>query len=379
MAVRQCQDEQTFGLPIGPDTSHIIAECVATAIDLDLAKKLKTIPIGFRYVDDYYLFFETLAAAEAALAHLVRCLKEYELQINFEKTIICRIEDLQEDSWTHALRSLDIAPDGQRQRSDVNHFFEVARDLAKKHKDESVMVYALRRIGSTIIRVENWPSFEAQLCLVAAAHPVTLQTVARLLSTYARLGYPISKPRLSRLINSLISEHAPLDHHSEVAWCLWMCKELGLTLASTNVDVISVMDSSICNLILLDLSSQGLLPKAPANSRYKSLENSDSLWEELWMLSYEAGARGWAGMTDAHIKADPHFEEMRKNSVRFYDANAKIIPLFTPKPNALQEHNFQTIAQLLKVVDLEEVFDHEDEEDDYGNAIEQEDVEDDGV
>lgn len=376
-AVRQCQDEQTFGLPIGPDTSHIIAECVATAIDLDFTRRLKTTPVGFRYVDDYYLFFETLVAAEAALAHLVRCLKEYELQINFEKTIICRIEDLQEDSWTHTLRSLSIAPDGKRQRSDANYYFEVARELARKHKDESVMVYALRRIGSIIIRVDNWPSFEAQLCLSAVAHPVTLQTVARLLSTYAGLGYPISKPRLSRLINSLLSEHAPLDHHSEVAWCLWMCKELGLTLTSANVDIVSSMDSSICNLILLDLSSQGRLPKSLPYSRYKLLENSESLREELWMLSYEAGVRGWAGMTDAHIRADPYFEELRKNGVRFYDVDAKITPLFTPRPNALQEYSVKTIAQLLKVADLELVFDYEDEEDDYGYPIEAEDDEDD--
>ena len=168
-AVRQCQDEQTFGLPIGPDTSHIIAECIATAVDIDLAKRLRTNLVGFRYVDDYYLFFETQSAAEGALAHLVRCLKEFELQINFEKTKICRTEELEEDSWTHTLRSIDIANDGQRQRSDANHFFEIARSLARAHSDESVMVYALRRVSSVIVRVDNWAPFEAQLCLVAAA------------------------------------------------------------------------------------------------------------------------------------------------------------------------------------------------------------------
>ena len=97
------------------------------------------------------------------------------------------------------------------------------------------------------------------------------------------------------------------------------------------------------------------------------------------MLSYEAGVRGWGGMSDVHIKANLHFEELRKKNVRFYDANAKITPLFTPKPNALQQHNFQTIAQLLKLGDLDEVFDHEDEEDDYGSPIESEDDEDEGL
>ena len=377
LAVRQCQDEQTFGLPIGPDTSHIIAECIATAVDIDLTKKLRASPVGFRYVDDYYLFFETNAAAEAALASLVRCLKEYELQINFEKTKICRTEELREDTWTHALRSFTIAPDGQRQRSDINHYFDVARDLAGTHEDESVMVYALRRAGSVIVRTENWAPFEAQLCLVAAAHPVTLQTVARLLSTYARLGYPISKSRLSRLINSLISEHAPLEHHSEVVWSLWMCKELGLALTPANVDIVAEMNSSVCILILLDMSSAGMLPKAPSHARWKGLESKDALWEDLWMLSYEAGVRGWGGISDVHVRTDPHFEAMRVRNVRFYESAASITPLFAPKSNALKQHNLQTVAQLLELDDLDEVFEHEDEEDDYGSPIETDEEDDD--
>lgn len=53
LATRQGQDGQTFGLPIGPDTSHIIAECIATSIDVDLRRKLKGNLAGFRYVDDY--------------------------------------------------------------------------------------------------------------------------------------------------------------------------------------------------------------------------------------------------------------------------------------------------------------------------------------
>jgi hypothetical protein len=376
LAVRQCQDEQTFGLPIGPDTSHIIAECIATAIDIELTRKLRSTPPGFRYVDDYYLFFESLSAAEAALAQLIRGLKEFELQINFEKTKVCRVEHLQEDSWTHSLRSFSIAPDGARQRTDINHYFELARDLAKQHSDESVMVYALRRVSSVILREENWSPFEAQLCLVAAAHPVTLQTIARIFATYAGLGYPIGKVQLSRLVNSLLAEHAPLEHHSEVAWCLWICKEIGLTVSPANVDLVSEMNSSVCALILLDLASAGTLSKVPSPSRWKPFEQPDALWEDLWMLSYEAGVRGWGGMSDSHIKADPHFDELRRRNVRFYDPTVSLSPLIALKPDALKSRNVETIAQLLKLHNIADAFDHEDDEDDYGNPLESEDEDD---
>lgn len=369
MAVRQCQDGQTFGLPIGPDTSHIIAECIATSIDVALNKKLRGGIVGLRYVDDYYLYFETLSDAEMAHAHLVQCLKEYELQINYEKTKICPVEDLGEDIWTHALRSCEIASKGRRQRTDVHHFFEVARGLAKSNIDENVMLYALRRISSVIIRMENWAPFESHLCLVAAAFPVSLQYISRILSTYAGLGYPIDKKRVSRLVNSLISEHAPLEHHSEVAWCMWLCKDLDLKLSPASVDLVANVNSSICVLILLDLDAAGKLPKSPAATRWKQYESSDALWDDLWMISYEAGIRGWGGMTDAHIKADPHFDELRKLNIHFYDISASITPLFAPKEDAFVKNEVQTVSQLLQFDNLTEIFEYADDKDIYGSPI----------
>ena len=111
-------------------------------------------------------------------------------------------------------------------------------------------------------------------------------------------------------------------------------------------------------------------------SEFKALEKSDALWEDLWLLSYEAAVRGWGGMSDAHVRADPHFEAMRLRNVRFYDSAATIPPLFTPRPNALKEHNLQTIAELLELEDLDDVFEYEDEEDEYGSPVEPEEDDD---
>ncbi len=261
LSLRQQQDEQTFGLPIGPDTSHIIAEAIATAVDIELKKRLKSWPAGFRYVDDYFLFFDKADDADAALAALTRSLKEFELQINFEKTKACQVIEITEDYWTHQLRSFTIGKSGRKQASDINHFFELAKELAKRNSDESVMTYALKRAASILIRRENWKSFEAHVCHVAMAYPNCLQVVARILSTYHSNGYVMSAARLTRFVNALIEDHAPLGHHSEVAWSLWMSKELGLQLSDSNIDRISDLHSSVCALILLDLSNAGSLKK----------------------------------------------------------------------------------------------------------------------
>ncbi|MBC8726110.1 RNA-directed DNA polymerase [Paraburkholderia sp. 31.1] len=369
LSLRQAQDEQTFGLPIGPDTSHVIAEAIATAVDLELKKRLKSFPAGFRYVDDYFMFFATAREAEAALAALIRALKEYELQVNFEKTKTCTVLEITDDFWSHRLRNFSISKNGTRQASDFSHFFELAKELARLNADESVMIYALKKASSVIVRKQNWDRFEAHVCQVAMGYPNTLQTVARLFSTYKSVGYSIGKIRLSRFINAVIEDHAPLGHHSEVAWCLWMAKDLDLTVSDANVDVISEMHSSVCALILLDLHSMGKLGRTPKTAYWKVHEKSTALYDDMWLLSYEAGVRGWGGFANAHITADPHFERLLALNVHFYDTGAVLPPLFKLKHGALVGKRFSNIVDLFELEDVEDYLDYEEGDGSYEGVV----------
>ena len=370
LSLRQGQEGQTIGLPIGPDTSHIIAEAIATSVDLELRKRHKGLPAGFRYVDDYYMFFATANEAEAALAALIRALKDFELQINFEKTKTCSVLEITDDFWTHQLRSFQIAASGRRQASDINHFFELAKELARGNADESVMAYALKRASSVLVRKENWATFEAHVCHVAMGYPNTLQNVARLLSTYAHVGYPMGRERLDRLVNALVQDHAALGHHSEVAWCLWMCKDLSLSLAEANVDAVAEMHSSVCALLLLDLSVMGKLPKVPKAGYWKqNAESTEALRSDLWLLSYEAGIRGWGGFTDGHVVADAHFARLKHRDIHFYDTSATLPPIFHVKPDALQKHNLDDVSDLFDLVDVDEMIEYEEGDGGYEGVV----------
>jgi hypothetical protein len=371
LALRQGQDGQTIGLPIGPDTSHIIAEAIATAVDLELKKRLKSFPAGFRYVDDYFLFFATAKEADAALAALVRGLKEYELQINFQKTMTCSVIEITDDYWPHRLRNFEIASTPRRQHSDISHFFELAKDLARQNADENVMTYALKRVSSNIIKKECWDTFEAHVCHVALAYPNTLQTVARLFSTYRHVGYPLSKKRLERLVNAVVEDHAPLAHHSEVIWCLWMCKDLDLKLSDSNVDLVAEMHGSTCALLLLDLHEIGRLSKFPKGTAWKGADTKEALHGDLWLLSYEAGVRGWAGFSDAHVREDPHFDVLRALGVRFYDQTATLKPIFHVKKN----HQKIDLFSLFDLDDVDEFIEFDEGDGGYEGVIVQEDEE----
>lgn len=369
---RNLQDGQTIGLPIGPDTSHIIAELIATAIDEQLSTALGGRIAGLRYVDDYYLFFSSRKEAENALAALIKQLQAYELQINFEKTRICETIDLTEDLWTHELRAFEVSETKRKQGRDIHHFLELAKRIAAANTDESVMLYSVKKSASSIIRKEHWRTFVAHLCHVAIAYPNTLQQIERILSTYERIGYPIDRPSVGRLANSIIEEHAPLNHHSEVAWCLWMCKSLDLELSIDNVHRVSTMNSSVCSLILLDLEQSQKLPVAIDHSIWDEIRGEEHLRGESWLLCYEAGIRNWGGFQRAVVESAPYFNDLAKREIHFYSTDMRSRPIFSFDENAARKakgENAEDWLSLLERDNADEYVEFDDDPNDYGSVF----------
>jgi hypothetical protein len=287
----------------------------------------------------------------------------YELQINFEKTKISKVHEISEDSWTHRLRSFNIADSGKKQRSDLNHFFDFALELGHQFVDESVIKYALRKVSATVIRRENWSLFEAHLCRLAVGYPHALQNIARILATYHLYGYPLCAEAIGRFCNAIVIEQASLGHHSEVAWSLWICKELKLRVNRKSVDAVAKMHSSVCALILLDLFESKLTAKAPSTHYWKQFMSSDALYGDLWLLAYEGEVQHWLPAAKSHVSNDLFFKELSSRDVRFYDKGAKLPPLFTVKPGADAAEIFSDSFR-----DLDGLIEFEDEESEYGDS-----------
>lgn len=365
-AAQRCQDGQTLGIPIGPDTSHILAEVIAVAIDLILRTELGAWPAGFRFVDDYFLFFEAQADAEQALARLSTALKEYELDVNFDKTAVIPIHTLTDDVWTHPIRALEIPGKGLAQLNAIHNYFDTVLTMSRVHPDESVVKYALRKISSVIVTKENWPSFEAHLLRAALAQPTALQVVAAFLCTYQKYGYPIDRKAIGKICAQIIEKASSLNHHSEVIWALWICKELQIKLRRAVTAALDRLDSACCKLLALDLESKGLLTGKLQRSLLKQFTKQEALFGSGWILSYEAGRRSWAGMTQAHIKSTEYFRDLLASGVYFYDDTATIPLLFTPKDDALANLGIGTAAELFdKDIDWAEFLEFEKPSSDY--------------
>lgn len=92
--MQQLNYNETNGIVIGPEFSRIFAEVIMQHIDLRAETELKT--AGFlnkvdyecyRYVDDFFLFYNDEAVKEKALRIFDELLREFKMTISHEKTI----------------------------------------------------------------------------------------------------------------------------------------------------------------------------------------------------------------------------------------------------------------------------------------------------
>lgn len=169
------QDGQTLGIPTGPDTSLVLSEIIGTYIDNRLKEEIKEVK-GFRYTDDFELYFKNRADAENALNKLYRITSEMELKLNPHKTEIITLPDIIEPEWIPELKLFNFREHEEGEKFDLISYFSKAFDMAKKYPDDAVLKYAIKRIDWTI-KEDNWYIFESLLLSIGLIDSITLPLI----------------------------------------------------------------------------------------------------------------------------------------------------------------------------------------------------------
>ena len=331
---RNGQDGQTVGISIGPDTSLVLAEILMQRCDREL---LNTIPglRGHRFIDDYELGFKTRTDAENAFHLLEKILSEYELALNPRKTVVEELPCPMEALWVAPLRSFPLRTTAAGQASDLVSFFDAAFELNRRFPGEAVLQFAVSRLRSMTVIPQNWTLFQRLLLNVAVPEPAALPFVLEAIIDRVNAGASPARGEIEEALNTILVEHAELGHSSEVAWALWACLALGIGLTTASVMAVSCCDDSVVAVLSLHCQSRGLGAIPLNTSLWMGYMNSQALYEENWLLAYEANIKGWLpspGRRD-HVTADRNFGFLKANGVSFYDpARAVPIALTAPVP-----------------------------------------------
>lgn len=325
-AIRDQQSGQTVGVPIGPDTSLVVAEVVLTAVDRRLAP-LQT--NGFRYVDDYEFGFRSLSAAESALSDVQAALAEYELALNPRKTKVVEGPVSLEERWILELSRFPFkAGTSASQLNDAVAFFSRAFELVAEYPQQPIIRYAMVSAQRWSFPTAGSRTYQGLVFRALSADPGALPQGVALLAKHVANGGTINKVACRAVLESIIERHAPIGHGSEVAWALWMAIQFEIPLSAATAAHISTMEDDIVALTALDAISRQVFPANTVNTgSWQALASlPNALEAEHWLLTYEANRQGWLSVP--LVAQHPFFQILEQNQVSFYDAG-NVLTSFT--------------------------------------------------
>ncbi|MBW4650719.1 MAG: RNA-directed DNA polymerase [Kastovskya adunca ATA6-11-RM4] len=330
--VRNSQDGQTMGIPIGPDTSLVIAELILCASDIELEKRLASLCAypyrGFRYSDDYELIFLTRSEAETALSYLQQVLSYFELTLNPNKTRITELPCSLDAIWVLEISDYKFSDKKLAQMQDLIRYFDRAFQIAREIPQEPVLKYAIARIGNfDELHHDNWSLLESLLLQSMTIEASTLRDALSIFQSKQVKNYPIDLDSLEKNLNLQILQHAPLGHSSEVAWAIWSIIVFKLAIHKEAAQVISDMEDSIVAIVALDAQKRGRIPARLSTKKWEQFLTEDELYGNQWLLSYEANLQGYLPTGYDHVSKDSWFSQLKQNGIAFYDQS---VPLIIP-------------------------------------------------
>lgn len=326
--IREAQDGQTIGLPIGPDSSFLIAELILSQVDFDVCTI--TEGTGWRWYDDYEIGFWDLQDAEAFACKLEKCLASYELEINSEKTQILKLPQPLHEAWINQIRPMSIHSHSGRQIDSLIEMFSTAFDLARSYPKAGVLKYAIRKLygadknGLTskyepIVHKYNWDMLQHLVLQAAIVEPDCLPTAIGLLSFYTIFDRLIDTRLLDEVLSSIITNQCRVGFASEVAWAIWAFIEFNIPITSIVAERASDLDDDIVGLLILHAKSLGLIAPEVSLDSIKQRVCKSTFDSDHWLLTYESYHHNWFGSpeTDA-LLGSKYVPDLLSEGVCFY-------------------------------------------------------------
>lgn len=351
--VRGCNQTQTIGIPIGPDTSRIVSEIILSRIDAELTAPgsgLSSTQI-FHAIDDYQFGVLSQYEAEDAESRFVRVISRYGLRLN--------------DFKTSVQQGLSFAPSNFQRHFDilrthddnfVEHFFEVLYGLVDRHLGVNVIGYALKRFARVLASSQQQSQVQEYLqrMLYAAPHQARF-VLPLLLGIYRRDG---TTSDTNRLIKWGIDVCARRNDVGNLLWFLYSAVFLRIRVGASLCAQCFAMGSELVDLVLYHGRDEGLFtaPVADLRSRYRSVDYRSPAWLAL----YEVERRGWdttASFTKIGTAEDldGYYATLRGRGVEFYLTDANRLSVEALDGWNLREDDFEVREHHFNLIDFNDL------------------------
>lgn len=323
-AIQLCQSRETFGIPVGPDTSRIIAEVLLAGVeaDDDFSKIISGYP-AFRLLDDYVIGFDDENTAKAALGALRTVMWKFNLQLNEEKTFISESRFLYREGWKLDFESIVISDEHQgEQAKDIYRLVDHTLHFCQEAGTGAPASWACRRLWKLAIFPENFELVLDALFRLARDHPSCMHHVASfVINHHSMFDDPKMRKKVETWVKATISTNIKHVHDSEITWCLLVGAVLQISFGEAELPPFEKKPNAVVFTMLGVLRERGLLSVSLSKWGWKSGFKQSAIYGEYWLPYYEAVRRKWTKDKKiiSAITADPIFSKMLATKVTFID------------------------------------------------------------
>lgn len=233
--VRNAQDGQTIGLPVGPDTSRLIAEIVASAIDVNIQEKLKKLGVrGLRLVDDFIVGCTTKSEAEKAIATIRRATNFYELELNSSKTCIIDHRVRDELGWKELIKS--YLPKSPYSNSDMKAFFFRIAEIQRVLPTHNILKFAIRNARSALVNAEHWKPTQHFLISAYKQNSTLVDSIVEIFIQRQKLKADVEITELKNFLTSRLPVLGDQLRNGEASWLLYLSRVLQIKINSSSLE-----------------------------------------------------------------------------------------------------------------------------------------------
>ena len=349
-AIQRGNSRETFGIPVGPDTSRMIAEILLSGIHTN--QSLESIlqdRDGYRLVDDFFIGFDDEAEARRCRDTLRRTLWDYNLHFNETKTGIKRSSAFFDDSWKYEIDSFEIPKRTiQKQRDAIQRLMEIALGHCAARDEPTPASFFCQRLTRIDILPANFAFVRDCMLRVARDFTVCLKSVVIFVTQFRTyLTRDEDKAVMTRWLRQIFATHTHRGHDMEIANALAICGVLSLHVDREFVALGDTTVSPVVLAVLGLLSEDGLLAEPWDDWKPNDAGSATGIVNgRYWLPYYEAVRRRWtkdSALLEA-FAADDLFMSLAGESVTFLDmsdfaSQFKPLPPWkspAPKSGALQ-------------------------------------------
>ena len=272
---------ETHGLLIGPHTSNLLSEIILVVVDKKLYDE------GFRFVhhvDDYDCYVESYEKAQQFLNRLEYELRQFDLPLNYKKTKIEELPISSTKHWKHRLNSVQMVSDkGRTTYTEVNHYIDIAIQLAHEENDSAVLKYAIKALsGNKEISKNGKKAAGKRLIHLAILYPYLLP----LMEQYVFLPYGVTTDDIKGFSEALYSDSFRVSNYEGVMYSIYFSLRYGFEIDNIDCDKLIETDDCLCLLFAwLYYKDKGGAELIALEQEAKSL--SSTALDRNWLFCYE--------------------------------------------------------------------------------------------